>query len=175
MRYILCGLLCAFLFVAPARAETTIGVLDVQYLMTQSKASAHIRKQLTDHREDILKTLKEKEKGLIDREKKLIENRKTLSEEKFSEEVQAFEKDKMALQKMSMAYNRNLSEASAKAERTLMEEIVQISGKLAEENKYSLIISKQQVIVGSTALDVTEEAMKRLNKALPKVEVPLSK
>lgn len=177
MRFLLL-LLMPFLMAFPVAAQQealSIGVVDIQDLMTESKAAKDITKQLTGYRDDILEELSAKEKELIALEKVLIEERKDLSKEEFSKKVQAFEKDKMQLQKMSNDYNRSINEASLQAEQDLMKEIVDITSQIAADRDYSLVISKRNVVVGSVALDITKDVMALLNKNTPKIKVTFKK
>ena len=163
--------------VSQAHAEdgVSIAVVDMQALVGTSKAGQNIGKQLEAHREAILKELSSKESALLEEEKALIEARKGLSKEEFAKKVQAFEKDKLALQKLSIERRNALNVASIKAEKQLMDKIVEVVGVIAGDKSYDLVLTKQNVVVGTQSIDITEEALKRLNKAVSTIKVELKK
>lgn len=156
-------------------AGNSVAVVDLQALVVKSKAAQNIGEQLESERKVILKELSDKEKVLIEEEKKLVGERDTLAKEEFAKKVQAFEKDKINLQKLSIERRNMLGEASVVAERQLMEKITEVVGEIAAEKNYALVITKQNVIVGAQSLEITDEALTRLDKAVSKIKVEFKK
>lgn len=171
LRLLLAVCLLAISMPFAAHAQQSIAVVSLQELVATSKASKDIGKQLEKKRATVLKELSAAEKKLVEIEKNLIETRKDLSKEDFAKKVQVFEKDKITLQKKSLAYQNTLAKASLKAEKALLNEVVSIVGDVAKENSYDLVLTKQNVVVGSDSIDITAEVLKRLNKAVPKMSV----
>lgn len=174
---VLFGLVLMMGTVAPAFAADAggIAVVDLQALIVKSKAAQNIGEQLEAKRKTILKELSDKEAKLVAEEKKILEARKDLSEADFAKKVQAFEKERLALQKTSLEYRNVLAEASDKAERQLMDKVTQVVEQIATERQYSLVITKQNVIVGANSLEITDEALKRLDAAVSKIKVEFKK
>lgn len=170
-------LLCVALLagVSVAHAEISIGVVDTRALVSESKASKDISKQLKKHRDSVLKELSKKEQDLIEEEKNLVEAKKKLQEEDFIKQAKEFEKNRIALQKLSDEYRQKLNAAALEAEKGLMTEIVKVVQKIAADKAYDLVITKQNVIVGAVEIDLTEEAMKILNKEVPSYKVKYDK
>ena len=149
-----------------------VAVVELQILLTQSEASKKIGSQLEAHRSDVMKELSSSEAKLVETNKALVELSKTeVSKEDFTKQAQSFEEEKLALQKLSVKRRNALTEASVKAERALMDEIVKVLESMAKENSYDLILTKQNVIVGTQSLDITDEALVRLNKAVSTIKV----
>ena len=161
---------CALL-VSPAFAEGHIGVVDVTVLLSESKASKNIQSQIDTYRSKNVSVLSKAEKALVEEERKLAGARASLDPAEFEKRVRAFDKDRVAFQKKAVAYRSSINATSVQAEKSLMNEIVKVVGDIAAEKSYELVITKQNVIVGSTSLDITNEALKRLNKATSKIKV----
>lgn len=169
------SVLLAFLAVIvsfPAFAEgLSIVVVDTNVLMTQSKASEDVTKQLQKKRDSVVKTLAKEEKKLLKEEKKLIVLQKEVSVEEFAPKAKEFEKKRIAFQKQAAMERKKINAAAVGAEKQLMAKIVEVVGKLSVEKKYDLVLTKQNVVIGSNALDITKDAMERLNKEQSKLKV----
>ena len=68
-----------------------------------------------------------------------------------------------------------LDEASGAAMDKLREELYLVAQQIANERGYSLVISNRDVIAGEKSLDITEEALKRLNEKLKTIDLKLAK
>jgi Skp family chaperone for outer membrane proteins len=64
-----------------------------------------------------------------------------------------------------------LNEASLGAENKLRGEIIEVIGKLADQREFDLVISKQNVVIGERDIDISEEALKMLNKEVSSIKV----
>lgn len=175
IRFLAVFALCFLGFFSQAHAELSIGVVDMRAIVRDAKAAKDITKQLNTRRDEVLKELSGKEKKLIAEEKKLIEEKKTAEEEAFVKKAQAFEKKRMELQKLSADYRQKLNMAALDAEKGLTTKIVEIVQKIAAEDKYDLIITKQNVIVGATSIDLTARVQKILDKDVPSYKVAFPK
>lgn len=158
-----------------AKAELSIAVVDTRVLLSESDASKDVSKQLASHREDVLKELAKKEKDLISEQNKVVEAKKNLSEDDFIKKAKAFEENKRAFQKLSIDLNEKFNRAAAEAESSLKIKVVEIVQSIAAAKNYDLVITKQNVIVGAKSIDLTEEAMARLNKEVPSYKVKFKK
>lgn len=63
----------------------------------------------------------------------------------------------------------SLDEAFAKAMSDMRETLYQIVEGIAEEKGYTLIISKQNVLVAAESIDITGDVMQSLNQRMPNV------
>ncbi len=166
------ALTCAIaLPVTAARAQTVIGVVDVRALMNDSKAAQSIQEQLTKHREKFLAELSKQEQKLREQEQELAKAQASMEKEEFSQKVKDFEANKLKTRQLVQDQKRALDEGIAEATNTLRTEIFKVVETLSEEKGYDLIITRQNVVVGAKSLDITDEAMKALNKSLSSVKV----
>lgn len=175
IRFLAVFAVCFLGFFGQAQAELSIGVVDMRALVRDAKAAKDITKQLSASRDTALKELSGKEKKLIEEEKELVEDKKTLQEEDFIKRAKAFEKKRLELQKLSVKYRQELNVTALEAEKGLTTKIIEIVQKIAADDKYDLIITKQNVIVGATSIDLTERVQKTLDKEVPTYKVSTPK
>lgn len=148
-----------------------IGIVDVTVLMSESKASLDVTRQLKDARRDIMNTLSDQEAALFALEKEILQERERQGNEAFERKVKLFESERAIYQKRSAHYKRRINESAMQAEKDLMDFIVTVVGKISNEQAYDLVLSKQNVIVGPQSVDLTQDALARLNQELPKLKV----
>lgn len=156
---------------APAAAEQSIGVVDVQALLTQSKAGQNIQKQLDTRKEKFLSEIGKEEAALRDEEKKLAGERDSLSKDDFTKKAKAFEEKLNASRQKAQTRKKALEDGANGALIKLRDQIVKIVEEVAASKGYGLVITTQTVVAGGKAFDITEESLKKLNDAVS--EIPL--
>lgn len=152
-----------------------VAVLDIQALLSQSKAAKSIQKQVEDKREDFQKEISKEEKKLKESEEKLIKLGQAQEEEKFKEQKKEFEEDFVETRELVQSRRTALEKAYNEAMVELRNEIVAIVSDFANENNYGLVLSKTSVVIGDKSLDITEDVMKRLDKDVSKIKVNVPK
>jgi len=156
---------------AMAGEPTSIAVVDMQKLMTESEAAKDIQKQVKAYQDKFLGELRKKEEALREKEKDVLSQRNTLSQDEFAKKRNEFEGQLIEARQFAQDRKRALDEASAIALTKLKNQILTIVQGIADEGEYDLILARQQVVLGAKSIDVSEEAMKGLNDSIKKVEV----
>ena len=88
-------------------------------------------------------------------------------------EKQAFEKNFIETRNTAQKQKVKLDQASIKAMGKLEAKIYEVIQSIADEKKIELVLSKQSVVIGASSLDITKEAMEKLNKAVSKIKLEL--
>lgn len=166
--------IAAALICFPAFAQTSIAVVDVQRLLTASKAARSIETQLQVHNEEILGVLSREEKKLREMEKALNDEKGKIDKDAFAEKLKAYESKFSETRRMAQDRKMAIDSVSANATAALREKLYQVVETIAAEQGFDLVITKQNVVVGAQSIDITDEAMKRLNTALPDVKLDFS-
>lgn len=177
MRRIFFGALLFIAVLGPhlqAHAETSIAVVDVQRLLTESKAAQSIYTQRQANREAFLNKISHQEQLLRDEEKELVAAQKKLSAEEFGKKRQSYEKNILEARRMAQTHKRKIEEASKKAMDTLREQLYLTVQSIADEKGYDLVISSRDVIAGAKSLDITEETLQRMNKNVSDIKLDIA-
>jgi len=165
------ALFLVMLLPVQVNAQTSIAVVDVDAVMSQSLAAKSVKKQVKKKRDSFLATVKKEEDKLRKEMKSLETKRDEMSKEEFVKKAQAFEKRRLearnGIQKKKSALDKSYSTAM----NTLLKVIFEVCESIAEEKKIDLIITKQNIIVGSKSLNITDTVMKRINKKLPNLSL----
>ncbi len=176
MKHILFALAVFLLLAAPiaARAETSIAVVDIQQILSGADAAMSVEKQISDYKVKFLDELSKQERELRENEKSLSEKRTALSKQDFATQAKLLEEKFVQTGKLTQLKKKTLEKASTAALEQLRGKAYETVQVIAAEKEYTLVISKQNVIVGAQSLDITEETMRRLNEALPDIQLDFS-
>lgn len=162
----------AFVLISPtaAKAELTIAVVDVDYVMSQSSAAKSIKKQVEKKHESFMDKVREEEKKLL-ADKKEIESKskEDISREDLMKKMQEYEKKRFEARKSIQEKKSKLDNAYNEAMNELTKVIYEVCQSIADEQNIDLVITRQNIIVGNMSLDITKEVAEKMNKKLPKV------
>lgn len=157
-----------------AAEPTTVAVVDVQKLMKDSKAGMDIQQQLETHKTKFLTEIGKQEQKLRDDEKALSGKRSSMAPEEFAKEAKKFEGELTESRRMAQERKKALEDAASKSMGKLRDEILKIVQQIADERKFSLVINRQNVIISGKDMDITEETLARLDKAISKVALEIA-
>lgn len=154
-----------------AMAQISIAVVDIEEILATSKAAKDARRQIAAKRESFVKTVQDEEIALRENHQKIEEQRTSLSKEDFMSEIKDFEEQRIEARKALQKRKAALEDSYAAAMKTLTDTIFDVCQGIANENKIDLVITRQNIIVGNSALDITSEVLSRLDKTLPRLKI----
>ena len=147
--------------------------MDVQKLLTESKAGKNIQEQLEAQKNKFLAELSKQEQKLRDDEKAIGEKRSEMKQEEFSKKAKEFENELADTRRRAQERKKALEESAAAGIVKLRNEILKVVQGIADEKGYSLVINKQIVVVSGKDMDITGEALARLDKAISKIALQM--
>lgn len=154
-----------------AKAEINIAVVDVDSVLAKSKAAISIQKQVKDKRKSFLAEVKTAEDKLRADQKAIEKQRASLSKEELIKKAQGFEKRRIEASTKIKKRKAKLDKSYTEAMNLMTKSIFEVCQEIADEEKIDLVITRQNIIVGSRSLDITKKVMERLNKKLPKLKL----
>lgn len=155
-----------------ARVEK-IGVVDVQALIATSKAGKNIQEQLDKHRDSFKAEFAKLEKDLDATRKKLEDDKANQNTPEFAAKRKDFETRMMNAQKLVQQKRMTLDKGAGDAILQLRKAIVKAAADVADKNKYTLVVTRDNVVLAEKEMDITDKVMEQLNKDLPSVKVKL--
>jgi len=185
MKHSFTRLLAAVCFVAigtldsvPAASQTAqsqppivVGIVDIDYIMNESKAALSAKAQLEKQATDLKAEVRKQQKAFQDSEQKLRDQRDKLSEDDLKKKIEELnaqgEKTKKKLAQQEKALEANHRKANEKIRETLLG----IIREIATKRGMTLVMNKTYVPVFAEQYDVTAEAMKRLNEKMPSLKL----
>jgi len=151
--------------------NTKIGVVDIQRVVNASKVAKDVQVQLDQKRKSVQTQMAQQEKDLRALEQVLKTQRNSMSAEVFAKKQDDFKANLRAAQK-NFAKNRLAWEkASDKSFKTIRNEAAKVIGDIASEQGYAMVVAKDSVVLAEKSLDLTELALRNLDKKMTKLVV----
>jgi Skp family chaperone for outer membrane proteins len=154
-----------------ATPELVALVVDFSAVVRQSAAAKGIQQQIDTLREAFQEEFGRIETELRAEEQRLTEERSTLATEQFVQRRRAFEQRVTEAQRRAQGRRAALDGALSTAMGRVREELLGVVAEIAAEKGATLVLDKSQVVLSARDLDVTEDALGRLDARLPSVEV----
>jgi outer membrane protein len=117
--------------------------------------------------------LQKQENELRSADQELAKQRALLSPEAFAQKRRELEKRVSDAQQSVQDRRRNLDTGFNAAMQKVNDAMVQVISDIVQEKNYQIVLTKTQVVIVQTALDITPEVMRRLNRKLPTVTVSI--
>ena len=152
-----------------------IGIVDVQRVLRDSKASKSIRPTIDNIRKEFQKQVSEQEQSLRQAEQELSRQRAILAPEAFAQKRRIFSEQARDAQKSVQKRRRDLDRAFNETKNEILKSLIVVAQKVATEKKLNILIEKRFVFISAKKLDVTDDIIKRLDKLLPTVAIDFSK
>ena len=163
--------LCFFLFSLNSYSLDQVVIVDIDFLLNNSKAGKNIQEQLKKINDARIKEIKSKDKLFKDKEAKLIAQKKILSEQEFAKKVNELKKEVInsnsLRQKEMEQSNKKRNDALSK----LLKEINKLLIEYSEKTKISMMLDKKNVIISRNENDITKEILNLLDKKITKIKL----
>ena len=158
-------LIVIFFFLIPFKTSASqIAIVDIQFLLQNSKEGKSLQKNLNDINEKNLKNFKKIEDEFKKKEAKIVAKKNIISETDYKKEVDAFRKEvekyNLEKRKKISEFNKNRNSKIAK----LLEKINSSLVDYANKNNISTTIDKKYIIITKSENDITQKILKVLDK-----------
>lgn len=158
---------------SPAKDVLAFAVIDVQRIIRESLATKSMRPQLKKLQSSYAEEFKRQEQELRKANRDLIGQRVILSPEAYAERRRELQKRASAVQRSVQEKRRIIDRAIGKTMGKVNRELHRITIEIANERSIKLVFVKSAVFLNTKRHDITAEALQRLNKRLPSVNVTM--
>ena len=153
--------------------NTSIAIVDLNLILSESKAAKEATKDFEKIQKDTESEIVESDKLMLDERNKLIEQQSVIAPEAFEVKAQDYEKKLQNYQIDKQNKLRKLEGVLQNARNEILESVKPILEDLSKELGVTVILEKNSVLLSATNMDITDQVIKRLNKELPKIKVSL--
>jgi len=166
----------ALLASAPeAAAQAGLAVVDTQFVVQTSEAGKSLRAQLDRQRAADERTAKAEEDNLTKIEQTLLQQRASLPADEFQKRAQDLRKKGEDAQRQAQDREARLETGYQTAAIKIENAIETIVTEIDRERSFVMAIRRSALAGNTTAPDITQEVLKRLNQRLPSVALELPK
>ena len=159
-------LFCTNLF-----AQEKIVVLDLKYVLNQSKAGKGAQDFLKKSYNDNIKKFQDIEKSLKKDEEDLLTKKTVLSKEEYAKKTDTLRKKVIDYRSQRRAAMDKVTTLRAESRATLIKSINPILETYIKENNISVVINKANTLGGKPQSDITKIIAEKLDKVLPSLNL----
>lgn len=160
-----------------ARSQTgkspVIAIIDMQRIQSESVAIQTMEQELNQRRSAFQGELQRKEEELRSTDQELARQRAILSAEAYAKKRQDLERQVTETRREIQERRKALDEAYGQGMRQVRLRLLGIVKRIAEERGADLVLAKAQVVLVRPDLEITQEALDRLNVELPRIATPV--
>jgi len=151
-------------------SNNDIYFVDVNFLMNNSLAGKSIVIKLDQLTKSNQKKFQEIEIKLKEEENKVISKKNILSEKEYLKEAQLFTQKVENYKLLRSKTINDITKKKNKAQKTLVDSLNQILAEYSKKNSISYIISKKNILIGKTELDLTNIIFEILNSKTKNID-----
>ena len=154
-----------------AAPQPVILVVDYRQVLQDAAATLTVQAALDSVRASYQEEFLALEQELRQIEQRLMDDRAALGPEQMAERRAEFEQ--RVAEAQSEARNRliALDRAQARAMEQVQAVLLDVIAEIAEERGANIVLGKSQIVLVDSALDVSVDALRRLDERLPSVDV----
>ena len=159
------------LFSTDVIAEQKIVVLDLKYVLNNSKAGKNAQDFLKKSYNNNLKKYADMEKALKKEEQDLLTKKKVLSKEEYTKKTDALRKKVIDFQSQRRSAIDKIATQRSNSRATLIQALDPILEAYIKEKNIALILDKKGALGGVPENDITTIITEKLNKTLPSLNL----
>jgi len=151
--------------------ENKLVYIDLNKIMNNSIAGKSITSQLEDNHKKNISKLKKIEEKLKNEESEIISQKNIITKEEYEKKIIDLRSKANKFRKERNNNINNLNNQRLEATAKIINLIRPILSEYSEKNSISIIIDKKNVIIGKTALDITDDILKIVDEKIGKIKL----
>ena len=159
--------------VVSIKDSVKIAVIDMQKILNESVAYQGVVEQFENIRRKHRNKMTKLEDEIRDSENNLFKQKNIISKESYAEKVQELSKRINEIKAQKNNDIKRFEVSFEKATNKIQKALIDVLSSIASNMNLDLIMAKSQVLLVGNNIDLTDIAVKELNKVLPKVKLDL--
>ena len=164
-------LITIFLLVTFQANSQNIVYANLDILINKSNVGQKIIKHFSDKNNDLNDELKKIEKKIKDQETSLISQKNILQPEEYAKKVNNLNNEIKNFNQDRITKIKKINNEREEVLKSFQTEINKILKSFAENNNIDIIMSSNQMLIGKSNLDVTNDLQKIINNKIKSFEI----
>ena len=169
-------LLSILLFITPTITfaeypNTSIGVIDLNKILAESKAAVMASEQIENIAKEIESEIKEGDEEIIKEQNQLIESQAVMAPEAFESKRNEYEIKVQNYNTERQSKLLKIDELIAVSRNDVLNALKPILEQISNEKGITILLEKGSVMLNADKMDITKEVLKILNKEFPELKV----
>ena len=146
-------------------AEQKVAFVDLNYVYANSKIGKKIIKEIKNKKNNLDKDFKEFQLKLDKEKENLLKQKNVLAKDEYNKKLITLENNLKKYNEIIAKKNKDLIDYQNKSKTEFKNALISTLADFAKDNSISIILSKEQVLIGVKNLDVTKEILDLVNKS----------
>ena len=146
-------------------AEEKIAFIDLNYVYSNSKIGKKIIKEIQSKKSSLDKDFINFQKKLDEEKKDLLKKKNVLAEDEYKKKLIELENNLKKYNEIISKKNNELIDYQNKSRNEFKSALISTLADYAKKNSISLILNKEQILIGVKTLDLTKEILDLVNKS----------
>jgi Skp family chaperone for outer membrane proteins len=160
---------------APAGNQPlVVAVMDVQYILTNAKASKSVRAAVEKQAAAYQAELAQQENAIRAADQQLQQQRAALSPKDYDAKRADLGQKVDALRQKAASRNKQLQQMDNGAMTQVEQALLQVTADIAKARGLTMVLNKAMVVLNVQTFDITKEALQMLDARLTTVKLPPS-
>mgnify|MGYP001371396632 FL=1 len=151
--------------------NTSIGVIDINKILTEADAAVFASGQIEEIASEIEEQIKKSDDEIIREQNLLIESQSIMAPEAFEAKRIEYENKIQNYNNERQAKLSKIDEFIAVSRNDVLLALKPILEEISNKKGITILLEKGSVMLNADKMDITDEALKILNKELPEIEI----
>ena len=159
------------LYSSNSYSENLIVFIDMNKLMSESKAGKSISVELEKNHKKNINYFKKKEEELKKKETSIVSQKNVLNNEEYEKKITELRNEANSYRTERRDLTNSLTKKRVDATNKLIKTIHPILADYSTKNSISIVIQKKNIIIGKNELDITNDILLILDKTIQKIDL----
>ena len=146
-------------------AEQKVAFIDLNFVYSNSKIGKKIIKEIKNKKSNLDKDFKEFQLKLDKEKENLLKQKNVLAKDEYNKKLVTLENNLKKYNEIIAKKNQDLIDYQNKSKNEFKNALISTLADFAKDNSISIILSKEQVLIGVKNLDVTKQILDLVNKS----------
>ena len=151
--------------------NTSIGVIDINKILAEANAAVEAAEEIEKIAIEIENEIKSSDEEIIKEQNLLIESQSIMAPEAFEAKRIEYESKIQTYNSERQSKLMKIDELIAISRNDILNAIKPILEEISNEKGITIILEKTSIMLNAEKMDITNEALKKLNKSLPNIKV----
>ena len=151
--------------------NTSIGVIDINKILADANAAVKAAEEIEEIAIEIENEIKSSDEEIIKEQNLLIESQSIMAPEAFEAKRIEYENKIQSYNSERQAKLMKIDELIAISRNDILNALKPILEEISNEKGITIILEKTSIMLNAEKMDITNEALKKLNKSLPNIKI----
>lgn len=152
-------------------APMGVAILGVQEILQQASAGQAVQAEIRKRDQALKQEVEKRENALLAADQQLGQQRATLSAEEFASKRNEIRQQLNEVRKYAQSQKAAIVEVAQRGEARIRQALIEVVKEIAQERGITMVLNRAQVVMFPDQLDITQEALEKLNARLPSVDL----